>query len=218
MKALIFDMDGLMIDSERLYFEVEKDIARKFGREVKDETLWKMMGRKPIEGMEIYVQDLTLPVSAAEALTMRNTLMREKMQNDLIAMPGFLQIIQEFYGKLKLAVSTGAQKEFLDIAVDKLGIRDRFDVLQSSDDIRTGKPHPEIFLKTCEKLGLEPRECIVLEDSENGVKAGKAAGCIVISVPSPYTDKQDFSRADYVVPDLYQAGDRIRALLGGESV
>lgn len=217
MKAIIFDMDGLMIDSERLYFQAEREIARTHGKEIEDGILWKMMGRNPIEGMEILVRELDLPISPREAMRMRNDLMREKMRTDLKAMPGLNHIIDAFFGRLKLAVSTGAPREFLDMAVDQLGMRDRFDVLQASDEIIKGKPDPEIFLRTCDRLGLEPEECVVLEDSENGVRAARRAGCFVIAVPSEYTQKQDFGSACFVASDLYEAADHISALLEGSA-
>jgi HAD superfamily hydrolase (TIGR01509 family) len=212
-KALIFDMDGLMIDSERLYFEVERALARRYGKEVRDETLWRMMGRTPLEGLTIYVRELELPLSPAEAVALRNDLMREKMRNDLRPMPGLSHILDSFRGRRKMAVSTGAPREFLDLAMDKLGIRDRFDVLLASDAIARGKPDPEIFLKTCAGLDVPPERAIVLEDSENGVVAGKRAGCAVIAVPSDYTRGQDFSRADFVAADLFEAESIIRARL-----
>jgi HAD superfamily hydrolase (TIGR01509 family) len=215
MKAIIFDMDGLMIDSERLYFQAEREIAWTFGRNIRDEILQKMMGRNPIEGMEILVRELELPISSQEAVRMRNDLMRQKMRTGLRAMPGLSHIIDAFYGRLKLAISTGAQKEFLDIAVDQLGIRDKFDVLQASDEIIRGKPDPEIFLKTCDGLGLEPKECIVLEDSENGVRAARRAGCFVIAVPSEYTQRQDFRSACFIASDLFEAANRIGVLVKG---
>ncbi len=204
-KALIFDMDGLMIDSERLYFEVERALARRYGKEVRDETLWRMMGRTPLEGLTIYVRELGLPLSPAEAVAIRNDLMREKMENDLRPMPGLFHILDAFRARRKMGVSTGAPREFLDLAVDKLGIRDRFDVLLASDAIAKGKPDPEIFLKTCEALAVPPARAVVLEDSENGVIAGKRAGCAVIAVPNDYTRGQDFSRADAVAADLFEA-------------
>jgi HAD superfamily hydrolase (TIGR01509 family) len=205
IKALIFDMDGLMIDSERLYFQAEKEITEKFNLPLREDTLWKMMGTKPIEGMAIFVKDLNLPIDAHEALDMRTAIMRDKLKNDLVAMPGLSHILDTFYGWLKLAICTGAQQEFLDIVVNQLGIRDRFDVLQSSDGIKKGKPEPEIYLTTCAKFGFSPADCVVLEDSQNGVLAGKKAGCYVIAVPSEYTRGQNFDAADYKAFDLFQA-------------
>jgi len=206
-------MDGLMIDSERLYFHAEGDMAKKFGAELREETLWKMMGTKPIEGLAIFVKDHKLPISAQEALDMRNGIMRKKLKTELEAMPGLFHILDTFSNRLKLAVCTGAQEEFLDIVVDMLKIREKFDVLQSSDGIDKGKPEPEIYLKTCEKLAVAPQECFVLEDSANGVTAGKKAGCSVIAIPSEYTQSQDFTSADFIASDLFHAERQIHTLL-----
>lgn len=213
IRALIFDMDGLMIDSERLYFQAERDIAALFNTTVPDQTLWKMMGTKPIEGLAIFVRDLNLPLSPEQALEMRNAVMREKLKTDLEALPGLFHILDTFSGRLKLAVCTGAQAEFLDIVIDQLGIRDKFNVLQSSDGIERGKPEPDIYIKTCERLDIPPQNCIVLEDSANGVLAGKRAGCYVIAVPSEYTKLQDFRSADFSAPDLFQAEHHIQTML-----
>jgi len=213
LKALIFDMDGLMIDSERLYWQVEMELARSYRKEVKQETLWKMMGRRPIEGLRIFVEDLELPISAEEALALRDARMREKYRDESEAMPGLFHILDTFYGKLDLAVCTGAQREFMEIVVDRLKIRDKFEVLQASDEIQKGKPEPEIYLTTCEKLGCESQECIVLEDSSNGALAGKRAGCYTIGVPSEYSRGQEFSFVDFVASDLFAAEKHIAELL-----
>jgi len=215
-KALIFDMDGLMIDSERLYWQVEKDLARSYGKEVKEETLWKMMGRRPIEGMRIFVEEVGLPISAEDALNLRDTRMREKYRDESEAMPGLIHILDTFFGKLKLAVCTGAQREFMEIVVDRLKIREKFVVLQASDEIKKGKPDPEIYLMTSTKLGIEPRECIVLEDSSNGSLAGKRAGCYTIAVPSEYSQGQDFSFVNFVASDLFAAEKHISELIADQ--
>jgi HAD superfamily hydrolase (TIGR01509 family) len=212
-RGLILDMDGLMIDSERLYFEAEREIARLFGKEVRDETLWKMMGRNPAESIRVFVEDLDLSPGVEEILRLRNRIMRGKLKSDLVPMPGLMDLIQIFSRQLKLAVCTGAQKEFLDIVVDGLKIRESFQVLQASDDIKKGKPDPEIYLKTCQKLKLNPEESIVLEDSSNGAFSAKRAGCTVIAVPSEYTKKQDFQCADFIVSDLFGAIETIHILI-----
>ena len=216
IKALIFDMDGLMIDSERLYWQVEKDMAGNYGKEVKEETLWKMMGRRPIEGMRIFVEDLELPISAEKALALRDARMRGKYRDESEAMPGLFHILDTFCRKLSLAVCTGAQREFMEIVVDRLKIREKFDVLQASDEIKKGKPDPEIYLTTCARLGVDPPKCIVLEDSSNGALAGKRAGCYTIAVPSKYSLGQNFSFVDFVSSDLFAAEAHISELLTAE--
>jgi len=206
-------MDGLMIDSERLYWEVERALARSFQKEVREETLWKMMGRRPIEGLRIFVRDVGLPISAEEALAFRDARMREKYRNESEAMPGLFHILDTFYGRLKLAVCTGAQREFMEIVLDRLKIRQKFALLQASDEIEKGKPDPEIYLTTCAKLGCEPGQCIVLEDSSNGALAGTRAGCYTIGVPSDYSRGQDFSFVNFIAPDLLEAEKHIFTLL-----
>ena len=213
IEALIFDMDGLMIDSERLYFQTEREMAQKLGAVVKDETLWNMMGRSPRESLEVFKNELHLTADVETLLEQRNSLMRQKLKNDLKPMPGLHHIIAVFSGRLKLAVCTGAQSEFLDITVDQLGIRQHFSVLQSSDEIKHGKPDPEIYLTTCRRLQIQPSEGIVLEDSSHGSRSGKSAGCYVIAVPTEYTRKQDFSCVDFKAADLFQAEQHITALL-----
>lgn len=211
--ALVFDMDGLMIDSERLYFAAEREMAAAFGQELRDEQLWPLMGRKPIESLRLLRGILGIETSPEELLAWRNRLMLEKMGRDLGAMPGLFEILEAFHGRLKLAVATGAQREFLDIALGTLRIRRYFDVLQTADGLERGKPDPEIYRIACRRLGLPPGECVVLEDARNGVLAGKAAGCQVIAVPSDYTRGQDFSEADWVEPDLFSVAKRVEALM-----
>ena len=205
LQALIFDMDGLMIDSERLYGQAQRVIARSFGKELRDDVLGRMMGRKPIESLAIFAEEHGISAAPEELLRMRNDIMRMKLTHELEPMPGLDHILETYHGVLKLAVATGAQEEFLDLVVDQLGIRGRFDVLQSSDDVVAGKPDPEIYLVTCRKLGVAPAEGVVLEDSSNGALAGKRAGCSVIAVPTEYTRTQDFSCADAVARDLFEA-------------
>lgn len=211
--ALIFDMDGLMIDSERLYFAAEREMAAQFGMTLRDEQLWPLMGRKPIESLRLLRGILGIDTPAEELLEWRDRLMLEKMRRELGAMPGLFEILDAFRGRLKLAVATGAQREFLDIALDTLRIRPYFDVLQTADGLERGKPDPEIYIRACRGLGLPPAQCVVLEDARNGVLAGRAAGCPVIAVPNDFTRGQDFSAAGWVEPDLFAAARRIETLL-----
>jgi len=213
MKAIIFDMDGLMVDSERLYHQVQHEIAGRYNKILPEDTRQNMMGRKPLESLRIFVRELSISDDANKVLQLRNTIMREKYKKELELMPGLIQIINYFYGKLKLAIATGAQLEFLDIVVDKFGIRNKFEVLQASDDIERGKPDPEIYLKTCKRLGFKPEDCIVLEDSLNGVLAGKNAGCYVIAVPEEEVKNSDFTVADFVAEDLFAAKRKIKDLV-----
>ncbi len=209
MKAVIFDMDGLMIDTERLYIDTERYIAKSYGKKVEDETIWKMMGRKAIEAAEIFVEDLQLGISPKKFIDIRDSIFEGKLIEELEPMAGLFEILDDLHGKFKLAIATGSPQKFLKIVLDKLNLHKYFDVLQTSDEIVNGKPHPEIYLKTVERLGVLPEDCIVLEDSSNGAMAGKRAGCYTIAVPSEYTYRQDFSFVDYEAKNLDEARKHI---------
>ena len=216
MKAIIFDMDGLMIDTETIYHEIDRQMAKSFGKSVSDETLGKMMGRKPVESYTIFCNDLGINQPVEELLKTRYSLVEKVLLNDVKPMAGLFNILEEFNGKMKMAIATGSPLKFLEITLNKLNIKEYFDVTQSSDGIVNGKPDPEIYLKVINRLELEPKECIVIEDSSNGARAGKNAGCYTIAVPSEYTNKQDFSFVDYVAIDLIDAGNHIKMLLNSQ--
>ncbi|NPV00607.1 MAG: HAD family phosphatase [Brevinematales bacterium] len=205
IRGVIFDMDGLMIDSERLYFDVQREIAAEYGKTVRDSTLWKMMGRKSDAASEIFIDEVGLPITAMEFQTRVYDMMDARIRVDLQPMPGLFNILKELHHKYKMAIATGSIGTFMRHVVDALDIRGYFDILQPSDDIANGKPDPEIYLTVCAKMGLTPAECVVLEDSSNGARAGKNAGCFTIAVPNDHTRGQDFSFADAVVSDLHGA-------------
>jgi HAD superfamily hydrolase (TIGR01509 family) len=213
MRAVVFDMDGLMIDTEGLYWAVGRQMAREFGKEVQDDTLGRMMGRAPLDSVAIYARDLGLTQSPVELLEIREVRVIREMRKGVEPMPGLLEVLEDFKPKFKLAIATSAPMRFLNVVLDGMGLRHYFDALQTSDDITHGKPDPEIYLKAMGKLGIPPAECFVLEDSSNGALAGKRSGAYVIAVPSQYTRSQDFKFVDFVAKDLLDAAGHIESLL-----
>jgi HAD superfamily hydrolase (TIGR01509 family) len=203
--ALIFDMDGLMIDTEGLYWAAAREIAASYGKTVADDTLRQMMGRAPIDSMRVFARDLKIEDSPQDLLDRRTEMMLKRFAQPITPMPGLMEILNTFRGRLKLAVATSAPKAFVDLILPAMKIADFFDVIQTSDGLTHGKPHPEIYLKTIARLEVKPAESIVLEDSTAGAQAGKNAGAYTIAVPSDYTRQGDFSFADYVATDLIDA-------------
>ena len=212
MRGIIFDMDGLMIDSEKVYWAVGRQIAREFGKEVSDQTLGKMMGRSPLESVTIYARDLGLTQTPQELLEMREARVRQVLEQGVDPMPGLLEVLAELRPRYRLAIATSAPMYLVQIVVRVLDIQRFFDAVQTSDDVVRGKPEPEIYLKAIARLGLQPSDCVVLEDSSNGALAGKRAGAYVIAVPSQYTRDQDFSFVDEQATDLKDAARRIERL------
>ncbi len=205
-QALIFDLDGLLIDSETIYRKISYKMAADLGKTLHDGIWVKQMGRSPIESLGIFREELGITSHTAQELVdLRNQLLLEAFQNDLQILPGALEIIHAFQGKRRMAIATGSPRMLMEVAISQLGLNGYFEYMLPSDEIVAGKPDPEIYLKTIQVLGLNPDECIVLEDSSNGALSGHLAGCCVIAVPSVYTKNQDFSFVNHVAEDLFEA-------------
>jgi len=214
VRALIFDMDGLMVDTEPIYWDVTRALARQFGATVADATLRRMMGRGGLEAMGIFASACGLAAaSPAGLLAQREALMIARYAAGVEALPGLRQIVDRFCGRLRLAVATSSPRKFTDVLLPSLGVADLFDVVQTGDDVQHGKPAPEIYLKCMERLGVAPADCAVLEDSTAGALAGKRAGAYVIAVPTHLTASEDFSFADARAADLLAAAGHLEGLV-----
>jgi HAD superfamily hydrolase (TIGR01509 family) len=210
VRALIFDMDGLMVDTEPLYWEVTRAMAKKYGTTVADATLGRMMGRSRIESMRIFAEECGIAAAApAELLIEREQGMIARFVAGVEPLPGLHSIIDRYRGRLRLAIATSSPKRFTDVLLPALGVADAFEVVQTGDDVRHGKPKPEIYLKCMGRLGVASGEVVVLEDSAAGALAGKRAGAYVIVVPTHLTVGEDFSFADARAADLFDAARQL---------
>ena len=136
--------------------------------------------------------------------------MRELYSRGGIApMPGAREILDRFHGKLKLGIATNSAMSLIEIILPKLEIDHYFDIIQTGDDIKHGKPDPEIYRKAIERLKVDAGSCVVMEDTEPGCIAGSRAAARVIAVPNELTEAQDFSIANARVKSLLEAADQI---------
>ncbi|WP_455463384.1 HAD family hydrolase [Candidatus Hodarchaeum mangrovi] len=209
IKAIILDMDGLMVDTERLYYTADMLVAEEYGKKISNKVIEQMIGQKPLDSMQIFQTFLETEDTPSVLLEKRDLYFLEMLETDLQPMPGLKKFLDTFYRKIKLAISTGTQSKYLAIILRRLDLQKFFEVIQTSDKIKKGKPDPEIYFRTIERLNLYPFQCIALEDSSNGVKAAKQAGCYVIAIPSWHTKDQDFSNADILLENLIAARDHI---------
>ncbi|MFN4216453.1 MAG: HAD family hydrolase [Brevinematales bacterium] len=207
MKGVIFDMDGLMVDTERFYFQVEREMGYRYGKVVEDSLLHRMMGQKPLDSMRMFVEELGISEDPAVLLAERDERILDAMRRDLKPMPGLYELLRDLRPVAKLGVGTGNTRKMVDEVLRILDLEDFFDFIQTSDNVLVGKPGPEIFEKACQGLGLESAQVAVLEDSANGIRAAHAAGCLPLAVPNEYTRNQDFSLAYRVFSHLLEAKD-----------
>ncbi len=211
--AIIFDMDGLMIDTERVYWEMNQELALRWGKTVAVATMRKMMGRGAMDSMRIYVADTGIPEDPAVLLEMRETMVLERFREGVTTMPGLREILSAFRGRFKLGIATSAPRKFVDVILPQLGIETWFDVIQTGDMVTKGKPDPEIYLAAISKLAVKPERSIVLEDSKLGAMAGKSAGAYVIAIPDDLMSGEDFSFADFQAKSLDEAREHITSMM-----
>ncbi|MBW2056719.1 MAG: HAD family phosphatase [Deltaproteobacteria bacterium] len=209
IKAAIFDMDGLMVETESLYFQAESEVARRYGKTFTREVMEKMMGYKATRSIQIMMEALLIQGDVHEIETLRDDLYRELLLKGVKPMDGLFDLLcwLESHGFRK-AVATSSKPIFKEIIFDRLHLHDRFELVVTGEDVSRGKPSPEIYRLALHRLGLGPRQCVVLEDSAVGLKSAKGAGCSCIVVPNDYTRNQDFSGADLVAPHLFHEGIR----------
>lgn len=184
MDAVFFDMDGLLVDSERVWLEIETGVMARLGAEWTPEHQTHLVGGS----MESTIGYM-LAVSGAGVApeTVREwmvTGMVARLTDGVDVMPGASELLDALRAEgVPVALVTSSLGEIADAVLKSVG-RDRFDAVVTADDVTRTKPDPEPYLTAAHLLGVEPVRCVVLEDSPNGVAAATAAGCAVVAVPS----------------------------------
>ena len=125
------------------------------------------------------------------------------IKTDLQGMPGIVDSIKRLKKDgYKLGIGTSLTRNYLTIVLDKLNVSQFFDVIVTGDEITNGKPHPDTYLTVAKKLGVQPNECVVIEDAKSGIQSAKAAGCVCIAIKNPNALPQDTTQADKVISSL----------------
>ena len=181
--AVFFDMDGLLIDSEPTWFQAEQDMLAGYGFTLGPEHYPHVLG-KPIEVSTAYLLELTgHPVSAEQFADGIEQAMVERLRDGVPMMPGAKDLLVELEASgIPLALVSASSRRIVDACLPLIG-RDHFRVTVSGDDVEHSKPSPDPYLLAAQHLGVDPAQCVVLEDSPTGTAAGHAAGCRVIAVP-----------------------------------
>lgn len=201
IKAVIFDKDGLMFDSERLQYQSFRDVLAEYGHKYTKEYHYQNVGRS---GSFTYpwVQKLFKIKDIEGFIKKRRQYYRKLSSKNLKMFPGLLDLIQALKKEgYKLAVASGSHLQSIKQELDQYQLFGYFDTVLSSEGLPS-KPSPEVFLVTAKELGVSSDECLVLEDSQTGVEAAKAAGMDCIAIPNEFTQHQDFSQADQALKSL----------------
>lgn len=205
-KAIIFDFDGLIIDTEVVGLQIWQREFDKVGLTFDMAGYQNLIGAHHVIGgyrpHDQLAAHLNNGVSGRELRLAMDLEARETIDKEG-AMPGVLQVLDEAARRgYLLAVGSSSDQPWVHGHLKRLGLFNRFNTIVTADDVQNAKPEPDIFLKVLENLSVEPHNAIVLEDSNNGVVAAHRAGIRAIAVPNEVTLGQDFSLATAVVPSL----------------
>ncbi|HEY9788211.1 MAG TPA: HAD family phosphatase [Candidatus Obscuribacterales bacterium] len=205
IKALIFDMDGVLVDSEPLHLLAYQELLSAFGCLYTEEDNRQYLGRKDIDCAVGLIERFRLPLTAFGLVEKKEEILHRLFREKLQLRPGVLSTLNTAKGqKLPMAVASSATLPTIRLVVETVRIDGYFRTLCSGDEVANGKPQPDVFLLAAERLGIDPGQCLVIEDTYNGVCAAKAAGMKCIAIPCLATQHQDLSHADFVMRSLEQ--------------
>jgi len=213
-KAIIFDMDGILVDSMLHWLRLDEEFFQELEIELTPEIIKNFTGKSIRENMTWLKNRCDLDKSVGELCEDRELWIKTIYDELTEVMPGTEQLIKKIHNTdLKQAIASGAPMTAINKVVNRFKWGEYFDELVSADHVdHVGKPDPGIYLYTASALKVQPEECLVFEDAENGVAAAKAAGMKCIAVPDERWSVGDFSGADLIVNSL--ADDEVTNFLG----
>lgn len=205
LKAIIFDMDGVLVDSEPLHLLAMTRWLKQFGVEYTETENRDFLGRKDLYIAQVLIERYNLKLNPREFVKGKEKILAEVMRSSSAARPGVYQILEAIrQASIPRAVASSATVDAIATVMDVLDIGKYFSILTSGDEVEHSKPAPDIFLLAAKKLAVNPENCLVIEDTLNGLKAAKAAGMYSISIPCDATAHEDHSIADLRLSSLEQ--------------
>lgn len=204
IKAIIWDMDGVLVESEAMHVQAEAETLKQYGIDLTKIDCKQFMGM----GLKQYFEEIgkkfgrKLPVD--EIIQKHSETLRGYYSNKFPIVPHAPEVVRALSKRYPMALATSMRRRLADLYLARLKITDCFTVIVGGDEVTRTKPDPEVFLVAARKLGVDPRDTVIIEDSTHGIHAGKAAGAIVIARKADHNKNQDFSQADHIITDLQE--------------
>ncbi|WP_250007005.1 HAD family phosphatase [Actinoplanes sp. M2I2] len=204
IEAVVFDLDGVIIDTEEVWEEVRRGYVAEYGREFLPDTQDRMMGMSTPEWSGHLATDVGVPRTPEEVAADVLGRMAERYRTSLPLIPGSVEAVRRLAARFPLGLASSSARILIDQVLETAGLTDAFQVTLSTEEVPRGKPAPDVYLAAADKLGVSPAVCAAVEDSSNGLRSAAAAGFAVIAVPhGVYPPAADaLARASLVVRDL----------------
>ena len=202
--ALVFDLDGVILDSEQVWAAVREQLVRDWGGIDKPEAQRAMMGMSSLEWSRYMHDELALSQAPEEISGEVVRRMLDRYHGELPLIDDAVGVVRTLAAKLPLAVASSSNRPLIDAALETAGIAGCFVATVSSEEVPRGKPAPDVYLEAARRLGVEPGQCAAVEDSANGIRAARAAGMFVAAYPNPHypPDADALDLADVVLTEL----------------
>ncbi len=212
IRAVVFDLDGLMINTEDVYQLVGTELMRRRSKTFDDDLRHAMMGQPATKALAVMIEWHSLDDTVEDLAMESEKTFWEFVEHRLTTMPGLHDLLALIDQRgLPKAIATSGARHYAEELLRRIDLHEEFKFLVTANDVTHGKPHPEIYELAAARLGLTAAETLVLEDSHNGCRAAIAAGAYTVAVPSPHSADHDFTGAKFIADSL--ADQRIRHVL-----
>ena len=186
IEAVVFDLDGVLLDSEQVWDEVREQLVEERGGRWRDQAHTEMMGMSSVEWSRYMHDELGVsdpPEEISKEVVRR---LAEVYRERLPLIEGAVEAVERLAAHWPLGLASSSNRELIDLVLELSGLAPFFHVTVSSEEVQRGKPAPDVYLAAARGLGVPPENCAAVEDSRNGIRAAKAAGMRVIAIPNPH--------------------------------
>jgi HAD superfamily hydrolase (TIGR01509 family) len=203
-EAVVFDLDGVLVDSEPVWEEVRRSLVAERGGRWQPDTQRRLMGMSTAEWSRYLSGELGVgmpPEEVAEAVIER---MAERYRESLPLLPGATEAVRRMASRWRLGLASSSPPRLIRLVLDRAGVAGLFDATVSTEEVARGKPAPDVYVAVVSRLGVQPRRAVAIEDSSNGLRSAAAAGLRLVAVPRPEypPDPQALAAADRVLASL----------------
>lgn len=185
IEAVVFDLDGVLVDSEHVWDEVREELARERGGRWHEDAQSDMMGMSSTEWSRYMHDVIGLPEAPEEINAEVVRRMQARYDTDLPLVEGAVESVRRIGASFPLGLASSSNRPLIDAVLERACVADLFQATVSSEEVARGKPAPDVYLEAARRLGVDPAHCVAIEDSGNGIRSARAAGMRVIAIPNP---------------------------------
>ena len=186
MRAVVFDLDGVLVDSEQVWDEARRGLAAAHGVPWPEGATRAMMGMSSPEWSRYVGEEVGVPLGPPEVNREVLDRVLAAYARDLPLLPGAREAVERLGEAWPLALASSSNREVIDVVLARMGVAERFAATVSSEEVERGKPSPDVYVEAVRRLGVEPPAAVAVEDSHNGIRSARAAGMAVIAIPNPH--------------------------------